>query len=140
MWWRCGENKHEPYEAKVSTRAYGGTGCPVCRQDAAFTVAKDPQYGDRLTREWHRERNQTITVPISQCYPAEWQGLPLTPYNCLASSTMRVWWQCEKKGCGFEWDMSISSRVKHGLGCPKCSPPALSAPLSESMMDRSDSC
>ena len=54
----------------------------------------------RIAGEWHPNRN----------------GIVL-PQMMTASSTEKVWWQCEK---GHEWFARISDRVK-GNNCPYCS-------------------
>ena len=59
------------------------------------------KYGkEYLLREWDAERNS-----------------PLTPENVARTSTVRVWWKCEK---GHSWQTQISSRAKGNSGCPIC--------------------
>ena len=54
----------------------------------------------KIAVEWHPSRNGTVL-----------------PQMMTASSTEKVWWQCEK---GHEWFARISDRVK-GHNCPYCS-------------------
>jgi len=51
---------------------------------------------------------------------AEWdteKNLPLTPDAVAHTSSMPVWWRCEKGHC---WCTQVRSRSKSSTGCPKC--------------------
>lgn len=54
----------------------------------------------RILDEWDREKN-----------------LPLTPENISPSSSIPVWWRCEK---GHSWCTQVRSRSRSSTGCPKC--------------------
>ncbi|MGE4276570.1 MAG: zinc-ribbon domain-containing protein [Lawsonibacter sp.] len=59
------------------------------------------KYGkEYLLREWDTEKNA-----------------PLSPEGVARTSTVRVWWSCEK---GHSWQTQISSRAKGTSGCPIC--------------------
>ena len=45
------------------------------------------------------------------------KNAPLTPESVARTSTIRVWWKCEKSHF---WQTQISSRAKANSGCPIC--------------------
>lgn len=50
----------------------------------------------------------------------EWddeKNLPFTPETVSPSSTVPVWWKCEK---GHSWQTQVRSRAKSLTRCPKC--------------------
>ena len=50
----------------------------------------------------------------------EWdsgKNLPLTPDTIAHSSSVPVWWRCEK---GHSWRTQVKSRATTMSGCPKC--------------------
>lgn len=53
-----------------------------------------------LLREWDTEKNT-----------------PLVPQTIACTSTMVVWWKCEKN---HSWQTQLSSRVRRASGCPLC--------------------
>ena len=53
-----------------------------------------------ILREWDREKN-----------------LPITPDTVAHTSSIPVWWRCEK---GHSWCTQVRSRSKTSTGCPKC--------------------
>jgi len=53
-----------------------------------------------ILREWDAERN-----------------LPLTPDAVAHTSSIPVWWRCEKGHC---WRTQLRSRSRSSTGCPKC--------------------
>ena len=63
----------------------------------SFCVKYDKKY---LLREWDTEKNT-----------------PLTPESVARTSTVRVWWKCEKGHC---WQTQVSSRAKGNSSCPIC--------------------
>jgi predicted nucleic acid-binding Zn-ribbon protein len=106
LWWQCGSCGNE-WEAAVSNRTEGGTGCPVCglkrrartqsEVDAARSLAvKHPE----LAAELHPQRNPGIE-----------------PTRLGARSSLKLWWQC--RCCGNEWKTAVSTRTD-GSGCPAC--------------------
>ena len=51
---------------------------------------------------------------------AEWdneKNLPFTPETVSPSSSVPVWWKCEK---GHSWQTQVRSRSKTLTRCPKC--------------------
>ena len=53
-----------------------------------------------ILRQWDTEKN-----------------LPITPDLVAHTSTIPVWWKCEK---GHSWCTQVRSRSKSSTGCPKC--------------------
>lgn len=50
----------------------------------------------------------------------EWdteKNLPISPDSVAHTSTIPVWWRCEK---GHSWCTQVRSRSKSSTGCPKC--------------------
>ena len=45
------------------------------------------------------------------------KNLPLTPETINHSSTVKVWWKCEKGHC---WQTQLRSRSTSLTGCPDC--------------------
>lgn len=98
VWWRC--DRGHIWEANVTSRTCGGSGCPYCAGKKAISGKNDlaacyPQ----LAAQWHSTRNGS-----------------LTPQDVLPGSSRKVWWCCPK---GHEWQARIKSRVS-GCDCPVC--------------------
>ena len=100
VWWLC--EKGHAWQARVSTRTYGGSGCPVCAGKQVAPGENDlaTMYPD-IAREWHPTRNGAITP----------QGV--TPY-----SNRKVWWLCPR---GHAYQAVVATRTSHHSGCPYCS-------------------
>lgn len=50
----------------------------------------------------------------------QWDGaknLPMVPETVAHSSSIPVWWRCEK---GHSWRTQVKSRATTSTGCPKC--------------------
>ena len=60
VWWLC--EKGHAWQARVSTRTYGGSGCPVCAGKQVAPGENDLAtiYPD-IAKEWHPTRNGPIT-------------------------------------------------------------------------------
>ena len=100
VWWQCGKG-HE-WQARVSARTYGGTGCPVCSNKTVSPGENDlATLCPELAGEWHPEKNGTLT-------PEQ-----VTPY-----SNRKVWWRCPQ---GHSYQAVIATRTSHNSGCPYCS-------------------
>lgn len=54
----------------------------------------------RILREWDTEKN-----------------LPITPDAIAHTSSLPVWWRCEK---GHSWCTQVRSRSRSSTGCPRC--------------------
>ena len=100
VWWRC-ENGHE-WQARVTTRASVGYGCPYCSGRKPVAGETDlATTNPELAKEWHPERNGD-----------------LHPSNVTPGSGKKVWWRCE---LGHEWQARVFNRVRGG-SCPACNP------------------
>lgn len=100
VWWQCTTNKDHQWEAPV-TRRSNGSGCPYCINQKVLRGYND----------------------LSATHPAvaaEWHPLlngDLTPFDVVAGSNKKVWWQCAQK---HEWQAQLVER-KRGRGhCREC--------------------
>lgn len=96
VWWQC-EHGHE-WESIVANRIRQEN-CPICQKESKL---REGSFGVRhpdLINEWHPTKNET-----------------LTPFDVLAKSNQKVWWQCEH---GHEWQASPNVRYTT-KGCPIC--------------------
>ena len=99
VWWKC--DKGHVWKAAVSSRALGGSGCPVCTGRKVV-----PGENDLVSRfpliaaQWDAVKNQE-----------------LTPQSVSPYSNRRVWWRCGK---GHSYRASVASRTMRGSGCPVC--------------------
>lgn len=93
VWWKCLKNVNHYWKTSVCNRVKG-SGCPFCsnqRVDKANSLAiTHPD----LAREWHQIKNGE-----------------LTPYDVIAGSNKKAWWQCLIAG-DHEWQASLRSRIK----------------------------
>lgn len=99
VWWRC--SKGHSWQAAVSSRTGGGTGCPICAGQKVAQGENDfaSQY-PQLASQWDRKKNGA-----------------LTPEMVTSNSNRRVWWRCEK---GHSYQATVIHRVRSGSGCPYC--------------------
>ena len=104
--WRCSTCGHE-WKATVSSRAYAGTGCPVC---GLRRRAKTQSKVDRA-------RSLAVNHPeiAAQLHPSRNEAID--PAQLGARSGLKLWWQCDT--CGHEWRTAVSTRTD-GSGCPAC--------------------
>ncbi len=106
VWWLC-ETGHE-WEATVSGRTKGGTGCPEC-----FAKTR----GERIRRAAIRKGGslaETHPRIANQLHPAK--NGDLTPHDLTYGSRRKIWWFCE---AGHEWEARVINRTKaRGTACP----------------------
>lgn len=99
VWWLC-ERGHI-WQAAVFSRAYGGTGCPVCAGKTVVSGENDLESQfPAIAAQWHPEKNGNL-LPAG-----------VSPY-----SNRRVWW---RDGLGHEWQATVAARTERGSGCPYC--------------------
>lgn len=104
VWWKCDQGDDHEWEATISNRCFGDTGCPFCYGKKVCLdnclITKFPA----IAAEWHPTRNET-----------------LTPFGVVAHSGKKVWWKCPVVN-DHEWEATIASRTdgKNGRGCPCC--------------------
>ena len=99
VWWRC-EKGHE-WQASVSSRTCGGSGCPVCAGKKVIAGENDlASQFPTIAAQWHPTKNET-----------------LTPQQVTPSSNRKVWWRCEK---GHDYQAAVGARTMSGSGCPYC--------------------
>ncbi len=68
-----------------------------------------------LLDEWNEEKN-----------------LPFTPETVSPSSSVPIWWKCEK---GHSWQTQLRSRSKSLTRCPKCLAAELSKKIKQQAME-----
>ncbi|MDQ4215055.1 zinc-ribbon domain-containing protein [Microbacterium capsulatum] len=98
VWWKgpCG---HE-WQASISNRTRGGTGCPYCARKRPI-----PGLNDLAT--------------VRPDLAAQWDtSNTLRPDEVLPSAGKKVTWRCAR---GHVWEAAIYSRSHDGRGCPYCS-------------------
>ena len=99
VWWRC-EKGHE-WQASVSSRTCGGSGCPVCAGKKVIAGENDlASQFPAIAAQWHPRQNET-----------------LTPQQVTPSSNRKVWWRCE---LGHEYQAAVAARTMRGSSCPYC--------------------
>ena len=89
-WWKCSECEHE-WQARVSRRVSGKSGCKLCKGDLLMNYPK-------LAEEYMDKNKKHIS-------------------KILISSNEKVWWKCSE--CEHEWEIRVRNRKKYG--CPSCS-------------------
>lgn len=98
-WWRC-EAGHE-WQASVTSRTSGGSGCPVCAGRLVLPGVNDfASAFPALAAQWHPTKNNG-----------------LRPEQVAANSNRSVWWQCDQ---GHTWRAPVGRRVQFATGCPYC--------------------
>ena len=98
-WWRC-KAGHE-WQASVTSRTSGGSGCPVCAGRLVLPGVNDfASAFPALAAQWHPTKNNG-----------------LRPEQVAANSNRSVWWQCER---GHTWRAPVGRRVQFATGCPYC--------------------
>ena len=99
VWWRCAQG--HVWQARVSSRAQNGAGCPVCTGRQILPGENDlATLFPAVAQAWHPDRNGSLT-------PAQ-----ISPY-----SNRKVWWQCPR---GHPYQAVVSARTASGSGCPYC--------------------
>ena len=96
IWLMC-EHGHE-WQANLDKRRL--ISCPYCTNKKLLFGFNDLEtVYPELAKQWHPTKNGD-----------------LKPIHVIASSSEKVWWQCEH---GHEWQARIGNRVK-GQNCPYC--------------------
>jgi hypothetical protein len=98
FWWRCANDPSHEWQAQ----ARGMGRCPICvGKKVVFSISLAGS-APKLAREWHPTRNR-----------------PRKPDELYRHSLVKVWWRCARDR-SHEWEATIASRVKKGVGCPYC--------------------
>jgi superfamily II DNA or RNA helicase len=101
VWWKCAVADDHEWEAEVVSRTQG-CGCPSCANLKAVSSNCLATTHPDLAKQWHPTKNGT-----------------LTPNNVVAASPRKVWWKCPVAD-DHEWQASIASRSRLGVGCSCC--------------------
>ncbi len=102
VWWRCPKDPRHEWEAKVSRRTFGRSGCPFCAGQRFTPADSLPARFPEFAAEWHFVKNA-----------------PTRPEDVGANSSKRVWWMCCKDP-RHEWATAVVRRTRGGSGCPHC--------------------
>lgn len=99
VWWKCA--KGHSYEMAVFSKIKHEKSCPVCSGHKTVPGVNDfATFYPKIAKEWHPTRNGE-----------------LLPSQVARHTNRKVWWICK---FGHEWQASVSERVGHKTGCPKC--------------------
>lgn len=99
VWWR--DEKGHEWQASANARTLRHTRCPYCANQKACNDNCLAILFPEIAAEWHPTKNGN-----------------LTPYDVMAGSDNKVWWQCKN---GHEYLSSIGGRTgKCQCGCPIC--------------------
>ena len=101
VWWKCEEVDDHEWKMTIRSRTNDGAGCQCCRGRVVVSSNRLSTTHPELAIQWDLTKNDG-----------------LTPDDVTASTTMRVYWKCDK-GPDHEWDSLLPSRVR-GVGCPCC--------------------
>ena len=100
VWWKC--SKGHEWQASISSRAVGDSGCPICVNQKVLSGYNDlATLNPELANEWDYEKNRD-----------------LLPSQVTCGTDRKVWWKC--KVCGHEWQAGIGNRNRLKQGCPEC--------------------
>ncbi len=66
------------------------------------------------------DNNITVTHPHIAAMWDYKKNAPLTPDQFLKTNKNKVWWKCNKEGCGYSWESEIVSRTSSKGLCPSC--------------------
>lgn len=98
VWWRC--EKGHSWERAISYQVQNNF-CPICNYKIPVEGVNDLLTTDpTLAAEWDYDKNQLLPTEITRRYDKH------------------VWWKCIE--CGTSWKQKVSTRVRVGIGCPKC--------------------
>lgn len=99
IWWLC--LRDHSYQAAVSHRSIGGTGCPYCDNKVVFTGFNDlVTTHPEVAKRWHPTKN-----------------VPVEASQVIAGTAKKFWWQCDK---GHSYRAS-GDAIMRGNGCSVCS-------------------
>lgn len=102
VWWKCDIVDDHEWEAIVASRAILKSGCACCSGDNAVLSNCLLTTHPELSKQWHPTKN-----------------LPLTPFDVVAGSSKKVWWQCDVSP-DHEWQASLGNRSHKKSKCPCC--------------------
>lgn len=98
FWWRCAKDPTHEWQAQ----GIGMGRCPICVGKKVIFSSSLAGAAPALAKEWHPTRNGARK-----------------PQQFYRHSVVRVWWRCSRDPI-HEWEATIASRVKTGVGCPYC--------------------
>ena len=101
VWWKC--DKGDDHEWRVDVRSrLNMSKCPICCNQKVVKSNCLATTHPNIAKEWHPTKNGD-----------------LTPYDVVAGSSKKVWWNCEK-GEDHEWKSQISNVTRDLSNCPFC--------------------
>jgi hypothetical protein len=99
VWWKCPIADDHEWQSTPNHRTTEKKGCPCCANLKLVVSNCLAITNPELAKEWHSTKNGN-----------------LTPYNIVAGSGKKVWWQAK---CGHEWETRVVNRLL-GRGCRFC--------------------
>ena len=114
VWWKCKACGHGWVSIiRDRTRGTGPSGCPLCAKETRNNSNIRTRVSSRgsfcttyphLLSEWYYEKNE------------------IKPEEVTCGSGKKVWWKCNKEGCGYVWKTQVRKRVRkvRPTGCPEC--------------------
>jgi hypothetical protein len=111
FWFTCDAGPDHEWEAALSSRVSGGTGCPCCAGRQLSVTKSLATVAPEVAAQWHPTKNGTTT-----------------PADVVANSGVNFWFTCDA-GPDHEWESTLDARVgggtrggtRSGTGCPCCS-------------------
>ena len=99
VWWQCPVG--HSWEAAISSRTRGGSGCPYCSGHRVLEGFNDlASVHKDLLLDWDYTEN-----------------IDINPSQVTSGSKEKVWWKCHI--CNHKWQTAIYCRAD-GSGCPAC--------------------
>ena len=80
VWWKCEEVDDHEWKMTIRSRTNDGAGCQCCRGRVVVPSNRLSTTHPELAKQWNLTKNDG-----------------LTPDDVTASTTMRVYWKCDKR-------------------------------------------
>jgi len=103
FWWKCPEGDDHEWKESPNNRTSKNYGCPICSNQKAVKSNCLKTTHPKISKLWHPTKNKSVT-----------------PYEIVAGSPLRIWWQCPK-GKDHVWKTEVRKLTERNYGCPFCS-------------------
>ena len=100
VWWKCKKGDDHEWRSTIADKSIKS--CPICSNKKIVKSNCLATTHPNIAKEWHPTKNGD-----------------LTPYDVVAGSSKKVWWNCEK-GEDHEWKSQISNVTRDLSNCPFC--------------------
>jgi superfamily II DNA or RNA helicase len=102
IWWQCSIADDHEWKTAIEKRTKEKTKCPMCRGFIAVLSNCLSTTYPAIAAQWHATKNEN-----------------LTPYDVVAGSDKKIWWQCNKN-INHIWLATAHHRAKSNTGCSFC--------------------